>query len=79
MSQLVIKPGIATPFGAVAHHARQQAHLLVATWLAAIDRIGRWSRGPGEYSGHLEAAYKSPGCHGKCTGCNNKIGWGQQN
>ncbi|NDJ88829.1 hypothetical protein [Mycolicibacter kumamotonensis] len=54
MSQLVIKPGIATPFGVAAHHAGQQAHQLVATWLAAIDRIGHWSRGPGAHPGHLE-------------------------
>lgn len=39
MAQLVIKPGMATPFGAAARHVQQQCHELVVSTITAIGRI----------------------------------------
>jgi hypothetical protein len=54
MSQLVIKPGVATPFGAAAQHVQQRGHEVAAAWIAAVGGI---TTRPGDLFPRPDPAY----------------------
>jgi hypothetical protein len=57
MSQLVIKPGVATPFGAAAQHVQQRGHEVAAAWIAAVGGITTRLLEPGDLYPRPEPAY----------------------
>lgn len=57
MAQLAINPGVASAFGAAAHHVQQRGHEVAAALIVAMGRIRSRLLEPGDLSPHLESVY----------------------
>lgn len=57
MAQLAIHPGLATAFGAAAHHVQQRGHEVAAALIVAICRVRSRLLEPGDLFPQFESVY----------------------